>query len=495
MNTVLLYLRRALPGGMAAAALLPAWALAAGLQISQVSDRPPELLVFLAEGGTAASATAGTAAGFSAVLGSTTLPVKSLGPWDASAGIALVVAIDVSASLGTAGFDAVKRQVGDLLAGLPASSQVALIAIGTDVRTVRPFAPLAAGRLAALDAMAADSPRTALYEGVLAAQALAQQRGEGLPARRGVLLVTDGLDDSDKGFGRDEVLRKIAVNDAPVFALALAPRRMPRAQADAVGALAQIARASGGSFVHSDAAGLGDGLKRLSAQMLQAELVVLDCAACERDGAPRMLQLARVRQGETATDAREIRLFHVPAAAGEGAARAPAPEEAGPPWFWGLLTVLVLGAIGAAGLLWRRQAAGSVEQPAGRTPVAMPPDDDLLRVEDDQRTAAAAPSARQGGIALTLDVAGAGRTQVVVGSADLVFGRAPGADIPVRNDAQASSRHAALYRQNGVLLLRDLGSSNGTFLNGTRIARPEPVQDRDLIGVGSTEVRVYVGQT
>jgi adenylate cyclase len=49
-----------------------------------------------------------------------------------------------------------------------------------------------------------------------------------------------------------------------------------------------------------------------------------------------------------------------------------------------------------------------------------------------------------------------------------VVGRAPTSDIPVI-DPTISRRHAELECRDGVVTVRDLGSSNGTFLNGTRI--------------------------
>src|ERR1043165_9143981 len=53
------------------------------------------------------------------------------------------------------------------------------------------------------------------------------------------------------------------------------------------------------------------------------------------------------------------------------------------------------------------------------------------------------------------------------GSAHVV-GRAPTSDIPVI-DPTISRRHAEVECRDGTVTVRDLGSSNGTFLNGARV--------------------------
>jgi adenylate cyclase len=60
--------------------------------------------------------------------------------------------------------------------------------------------------------------------------------------------------------------------------------------------------------------------------------------------------------------------------------------------------------------------------------------------------------------------------------ATLVVGRAPNSDIPVI-DPTISRRHAEVECSDGGVMIRDLGSSNGTFVNGTRI-------DASSVGVG-----------
>jgi hypothetical protein len=69
----------------------------------------------------------------------------------------------------------------------------------------------------------------------------------------------------------------------------------------------------------------------------------------------------------------------------------------------------------------------------------------------------------------------------------VVIGRSRECDVRV-DDANASRRHAELHRTGGSFWLSDLGSTNGTELNGKRVQRSE-VADGDVITIGSTELR------
>ncbi|MBX3365316.1 MAG: FHA domain-containing protein [Phycisphaeraceae bacterium] len=51
-------------------------------------------------------------------------------------------------------------------------------------------------------------------------------------------------------------------------------------------------------------------------------------------------------------------------------------------------------------------------------------------------------------------------------------------------DALVSGSHVEIHLDNGQLLVTDLGSSNGTFVNGRRISAPTPVQPSDVISLG-----------
>ena len=65
------------------------------------------------------------------------------------------------------------------------------------------------------------------------------------------------------------------------------------------------------------------------------------------------------------------------------------------------------------------------------------------------------------------------------------LGRATDSSIPLP-DRFASLRHAALLLRDGGYVLRDMGSTNGTFLNGVRLSAEAPLTEGDQIEIGTT---------
>lgn len=64
-----------------------------------------------------------------------------------------------------------------------------------------------------------------------------------------------------------------------------------------------------------------------------------------------------------------------------------------------------------------------------------------------------------------------------------MLGRDVTNDIPL-GDAEISRQHARLTRTPGGIVLEDLGSTNGSFVNGDRLASPRVLRSGDLIGLG-----------
>jgi hypothetical protein len=72
---------------------------------------------------------------------------------------------------------------------------------------------------------------------------------------------------------------------------------------------------------------------------------------------------------------------------------------------------------------------------------------------------------------------------------DLMGGATLGrGDVEIRlDDPFASSRHARISRQGHVVVIEDLGSTNGTYLNEEPLNGPQPLHSGDRIRIGDSE--------
>ncbi len=94
------------------------------------------------------------------------------------------------------------------------------------------------------------------------------------------------------------------------------------------------------------------------------------------------------------------------------------------------------------------------------------------------------------GESFTLDL----RSAALVGRTDREKGIVPDLDLAPFGgyDAGVSRRHATLTARAGIALVEDLGSANGTFVNGTRLAAniPTPLHIGDELRFASLVIRV-----
>ena len=68
------------------------------------------------------------------------------------------------------------------------------------------------------------------------------------------------------------------------------------------------------------------------------------------------------------------------------------------------------------------------------------------------------------------------------------LGRSEGADIRV-DDPFASSVHARILPRDQFMYIEDMGSTNGTYLNGRQLRRPERLKVADVVRIGDSEYR------
>src|SRR4051812_49617171 len=92
-----------------------------------------------------------------------------------------------------------------------------------------------------------------------------------------------------------------------------------------------------------------------------------------------------------------------------------------------------------------------------------------------------------------LVVVGGGRSggpgPLTLGSGLITVGRQEDCQLRI-NSSQVSRKHCQLFERKGLLLVKDLGSSNGTFVNGKKVQDQKVLQPGDELTVGQVKFRV-----
>jgi hypothetical protein len=74
-------------------------------------------------------------------------------------------------------------------------------------------------------------------------------------------------------------------------------------------------------------------------------------------------------------------------------------------------------------------------------------------------------------------------------SAPLTVGRSSQNDIQLDEDDFASANHARFTPQRDGVIVEDAGSTNGTYVNGSRVAGPRRLAPGDIVRIGQTDLR------
>jgi FHA domain-containing protein len=125
------------------------------------------------------------------------------------------------------------------------------------------------------------------------------------------------------------------------------------------------------------------------------------------------------------------------------------------------------------------RAPRAVVQPAGGAP---PP--------------AAGPKRRErrsdgrGSLRLRLLEPDARKGEMLPLTGEVTVGRGGGCGLVLTDDSYVSQLHARLYQRNGESYVEDLGSTNGTYVNGERIDAPARLRRGDQVQFGQTVAEV-----
>lgn len=475
------------------------------LKLSQARLAMPTLTAYLDVQDTGGRPVADLQPGqFTATLGETKLPVEQIQPFEKSGeGVAYVFLVDVSLSVKPEQFAKVRAALSAWAGALAAQDRMAVLSFGDAVKQVADFTADPAKLKEAIQALKPTDKHTALHQGLIQAMQMGRRADSGLPGRRAVVVLSDGLDDLSGGATREEVLRQMETDRVPVYAMGLdkTKKKADSKTEDGIRALGLFARSSGGDYVSVGGQALEKVYAGLRERIRQAVVARLDCRKCPADGRVQRLQITLQEGGVALSDGGELRALPPMPVKTEPAQQKQAvdlkPDQImwNQPWVYAGLALA--GVLLATGIYFAFRRKPPEDPPPTELPdtgesltEGIPAEIFVAAADTAQRAAPNLPRSR---IKL-VEMHGKtrGKTYELEISGEATIGRGSGCDVAIAGDAEISSRHCALVRKNQAVFLRELGSTNGTQVNGVPIVSDYRLQEGDIIGVGRTELRVLL---
>jgi FHA domain len=95
---------------------------------------------------------------------------------------------------------------------------------------------------------------------------------------------------------------------------------------------------------------------------------------------------------------------------------------------------------------------------------------------------------------VTIRIKGAeGYTRSALGKDRMVVGRASDTDIPIKHTS-ISREHAAFTKDGDDWFIEDLGSSNGSYLNKTKLTDKTKLTEKDIVKCGKARMTFHMGE-
>jgi hypothetical protein len=135
--------------------------------------------------------------------------------------------------------------------------------------------------------------------------------------------------------------------------------------------------------------------------------------------------------------------------------------------------------------IWRivRTARREVQEPQ------VAADDSMLLTPEQARELRLAASRKIGRLVVVKSPALDQESEHPLNSAPLTVGRDGENDIPLPGDRFASAEHARFEPRGDSVWLEDVGSTNGTYVNGVKLTRPRRLEPGDIVKIGETDFR------
>jgi len=518
----------------------------ASFRLSQVSVVPPDITAYLeildADGYKAENIDSDQV---SASIGSQQAVIDDLKDFSKSGGgTGLILLVDISSSLTEREFTQMRTVLKTWINAMSGKDKTAIMTFGKDVKVVRDFTDNKEILREIVDNLRPTDNQTQLHSGLVQAMELGRRTDPGIPIRRAIITLTDGEDDFPGGMTKQEVLDRMRIDPVPIYAVGFYQPPKTSRKEGFLKSLGEFARTSGGAYFRAEANNLAEVFSKTRQKIQEVYELELTCKGCNWDGSPRRLQIALSSGSKILNAGMDIRLFakttKKPEKVASGSAeekrqpgqpemKAPGTEQQTEPpkkevkknetteeendveekfsLSWWLFLVGGIGVLCLVILMLVVRRKRGLREPlvsdsslSKADPSEANPVIDLAAVQEGIAAKELPPVSPVTPVSPPLGkrlrftvIRGSSRAPIEIDIGDrLVIGRSKNCDIVLAEDKEVSRTHCELSLERGLINIVDLGSQNGTMVNGVPIIGSYQLKDDDIILVGKTELRLNI---
>lgn len=515
----------------------------ASFRLSQVSVVPPDITAYLeildADGYKVENIDSDQV---SASIGSQQAVIDDLKDFSKSGGgTGLILLVDISSSLTEREFTQMRTVLKTWINAMSGKDKTAIMTFGKDVKVVRDFTDNKEILREIVDNLRPTDNQTQLHSGLVQAMELGRRTDPGIPLRRAIITLTDGEDDFPGGMTKQEVLDRMRIDPVPIYAVGFYQPPKTSRKEGFLKSLGEFARTSGGAYFRAEANNLAEVFSKTRQKIQEVYELELTCKGCNWDGSTRRLQIALSSGSKILNAGMDIRLFakttKKPEKVASGSAeekrqpgqpemKAPGTEQQTEPpkkevkknetteeendveekfsLSWWLFLVGGIGVLCLVILMLVVRRKRGLREPlvsdsslSKADPSEANPVIDLAAVQEGiaaKELPPVSPVPPPLGKRLRFTVIrGSSRAPIEIDLGDrLVIGRSNNCDIVIAEDKEVSRTHCELSLERGLINIVDLGSQNGTMVNGVPIIGSYQLKNDDIILVGKTELRLNI---
>lgn len=451
----------------------------------------------------------------SAMLGEKKADVEKVVTFKESGeGIGYIFLIDISKSLNNDKFNDVKETLQKWILEMRNNDRAAIITFGQKVNIVQNYTGNKTTLETAINDITLKDDNTRFYDGIRKAIEMGRHEDTALPDRRIIITVTDGRDDFAGGMTKNEIIKEIngdGTKNIPIYGIGVFKDPLNESKQTHLDILGEIARESKGEYYQIDTYSLSHMFEQINNSILSTHIIKLNCEDCIPNGELYPLSLTLKSGTKTLTGSTEIRLV---GEGSQGKEVIDTSNDDNPPSeetdingtgikrikplliiIGSLLLFLILITVIALFIVKKRrndeldydeeevyEDTQDREKSIEKKPV-------VRRVRKDVKHTDIDKSKGKQAKFTVIDFRGGEKAYVVNINDTITIGRWKDCNVTIA-DPELSRRQCEITLKGNKLLIKDLNSTNGTLVNGVPITGRHKLENRDVIFIGQTELRI-----